>query len=466
MTEVQFADYEKAIKNEADLNNICFIFGDPYLVDIVRDKIIKLLVPEENNQFSVEKYEGDIKGTEDVCTAVFSDSFFSEKKIVVYNNPPFFGKAKNTQNAASKVKQHYEKNRSDLAAAALLNLYSGDFKDNDFFFDELKEKAKQDYFKDETYDSWLDSVIEYAKDNNLTPKDSKKETDVFVNNLEKQFPENNYLIITSEKTDKKTKIYKKLKETGLVIDCHIPDGMRKKDKEERRKAAEKVISSELLKSGRKVNIDTSAVNLLMDYSGDDLRTLSKNLNQVLTYNSGKKNVKSEDIVNILERTREDPIFVFTGAVMEKKPGDAVFFMKSLIANGYHPLQILSALSNQLIKLLAAGEFVHEYSKSYYKGMHYNQFTSEVVPEINEFDKQTANTAELFEEKGKKLKKDFYILNNKKNYYPVYLLMKSASLFTLKELSQGYIMLGELDYDIKSGADPVRSVENFLFSFLC
>jgi DNA polymerase-3 subunit delta len=466
MAEVQFADHEKVIKNGADLDNICFIFGDPYLVDIIKDKIISLLVPTEKNQFSVEKYEGDIKGAEEVCTAVFSDSFFSDKKIVVYNNPSFFGKSKNTKNSASKVKQHYEKNRPDLAAAALLNLYSNDFKGNDLFFDELKEKAKQDYFKDETYDSWLDSVIEYAKDNNFAPKDSKKETDVLIDNLDKKFPDKNYLIITSEKTDKKTKVYKKLKEKGLVIDCHLPEGMRKKDKEERRKAAEKVISAELSKSGRKVNIDVSAVNLLMDYSGDDLRTLSKNLNQVLTYNSGKKTVKSEDIVNILERTREDPIFVFTGAVMEKKTGDAVFFMKSLISNGYHPLQILSALSNQLVKLLAAGEFVHEYSKSYYKGMHYNQFTAAVVPEINEFDKQTANTAELFEEKGKKLKKDFYILNNKKNYYPVYLLMKSASLFTMKELRQGYIMLGELDYDIKNGSDPVRSVENFLFSFLC
>jgi DNA polymerase-3 subunit delta len=60
---------------------------------------------------------------------------------------------------------------------------------------------------------------------------------------------------------------------------------------------------------------------------------------------------------VLQRTRKDPIFEFTNAVADRDLSAILFFMKSLLDDGMHPLQLLAAVANQIRRLLA-GQRLH------------------------------------------------------------------------------------------------------------
>lgn len=464
MAEALFSDHEQVLSKKDGIPNILFLYGDPYLVDIVLKKAVSIILPGQNNDFAMEKYDGTIKNVDEILDIVFTFSFFSDQKVVIYNNPPFFEKNIDYKKIASKVKKEYLGNRIDLAASAFLKLGNGVDK-KEIYSDEWKNEIISKFFPAENESSWIDSIVELAKDKKLKSAGLDEESESFLKALDKELPPENYLIITGTKTDKKRKVYKKLKEKALIIDSSLPMGVRKKDKEQRESIARNLISNQLLKSGKKLTINSDAVLLLLDYSGDDLRTLSKNLNQVITYSSEKKAIGSDDIKKILKRTREDPIFSFTGAVSERKKEESFFYMDSLISSGYHPLQIFSALFNQINRLFIARDFLSSsFSNTWNVGLNYNIFTSMVIPEVNGYDENISKIIDGFEEKGRKLKGDYLLLGKSKNYYPLFLLFKNSSCFEKEHLKKAVIELYEADNLIKKGADSVKTLEGFLFRF--
>jgi DNA polymerase-3 subunit delta len=466
MTEINFFDLEKKITSLKKNSGVFYIYGDSYLCDEAKTKIIELLLSSDKNEFSVEKYDGNFKGIDEVLENVFTYSFFSDKKIVVYENPSFFETSNDKQKAFDKIKKSYSQNRLDLSASALIRMFASEFSEADSFYDELKDKIKAEFLKDQNDNSWIDQVISYAKENNVKPGGKKEESDIFLQWLDKEFPENNYLIIISSKTDKKRKIYKKINEKGEIINCLLPTGSRKADKDQREAAAKKIVSAELLKAGKNKGINSETINLLLEYSGDDLRTLVKNLDQVIIYSGSKKSISSEDVKNVLERTREDPVFAFTGAVAERNIDDALFYMYSLVSSGYHPLQILASLYNQFSNLLLASEFINNYSKNFQGKMNYNFFMDRVVPEIEDYDNDFLKKIEDLNIKKSKQDNNAYLISGtKKNYYPVYLLFNNCLKYKIDEFKNALIELGESDNEIKNGADPFKIIESFIFKVM-
>lgn len=465
MAEVLFSNHENILR-EKNLENLIFLYGDPYLTDIVKNKLIDKLLPDENREFSVEKYDGSIKNPSEIIDIVYTFSFFSDKKVVVYNNPPFFESGVNYEKLAQRAKNEYLENKIGLSASIFLKL--GNSLDSSFevFSDEWKEKIVSKFYSGETDLKWVDLIIDHAVEKKLKPGDSNEENEFFIKAIDKELPESHFLIITAPKTDKKRKIHKKLKEKALLVDCSLPSGARKKDKDEREKIARELVLNEIAKTGKNITINSDALFLLLDYSGDDLRTVSKNLNQVITYSSNKRVISGEDIKRILERTREDPVFSFTGAVAEKNLQKSLFYMNSLISSGYHPLQIFASLTGQVNKLFLARDFLSSrFSSSFSSGMNYNLFTSMVVPEINAYDDSILAALEPLKFKPKKSRNDHVILGKGKNYYPVFLLLKNASLFSKERLEKAVTDLSNGDFNIKTGADPVKVLENFIFQFL-
>jgi DNA polymerase-3 subunit delta len=465
MKETDFFDLDKKLLSLKKKSGLFYIYGDSYLCDLAKTKLIDFLLPTQKNEFSVEKYDGNFKGIDEILENVFTYSFFSNQKIVVYENPSFFENAPDQQKLLEKIKKSYNQGRLDLCAPALLRAFGHDLNNDDLFYDELGEKIKNDFLKNEDESSWIDEIISYARENNVKTGGKKEEADIFIDWLNKDFPENNYLIIISSKTDKKRKVYKKINEKGEIISCVLPSGSRKADKDKREAASKKIVLSELEKAGKNKNINSETINLILEYSGDDLRTLVKNLDQLIIYSGQKNSVSSEDVKKVLGRTREDPVFAFTGAAAERKTDDCLFYMHSLISAGYHPLQILAALYNQFSSLLQASEFFNSCSKTYSPDMKFNQFSDLIVPEIENYDNSFLKKIDDLNIKKGKQDKGYLIAGGKKSYYPVFFLFKNAFRYERKELKSALIELGEADNSIKNGAEPIKIIENFIFKFV-
>ena len=228
-------------------------------------------------------------------------------------------------------------------------------------------------------------------------------------------------------------------------------------------------------------------------TGFDLRTFSSNLEKLIDYVGERENITVEDVAAILKRTKKDPIFDLTNAVADTDIQGALFFLGSLLAAEFHPLQILAALTNQIRKLLLVKDFVQSsHGAGWHAGCPYNQFRDSVMPAIVDYDKELLqqiedwdqmvsadldlkdlDSKELESKGGKSVKKskkkamtDLLITKNPKNAYPVYQVLRKSERFSKTNLCEALEALSETDLLLKSSRQDPKLILEKLIMRIC
>ena len=293
-------------------------------------------------------------------------------------------------------------------------------------------------------------------------------SEILMTALSEKFPDNHYLIMTAAAVDKRRRLYKATEKAGLVVDCSVPQGDRQAD----RVAQEAVLKERMrsLLSKHDKMLEPSAFAALCDMTGFDIRTFQNNLNKLVDYVGDRDSITVEDISAALKRTKQDPIYVFTNALSEKDVGNVLFYMDSLLSNGYHELQLLAAAVNQVRRLLVIRNFATASAGGVWQaGMSYNTFRDRVMPLIQNHDtalkEQLADWDRSFtgdgevagESKKRPAGTDLLIAPNPNNAYPVYKLMQRAMTFSREALLDALKVLGHADEYLKSSGQPSRSI---------
>ena len=147
------------------------------------------------------------------------------------------------------------------------------------------------------------------------------------------------------------------------------------------------------------------------------------------------------------------------------------FMNSLLANGYHELQLIAASVNQIRRLLVIRQFVDDTAGSAWQAnMSYNAFRDQYMPLIQTHDKNLKEQLADWEQsllagdglEGQPKKRpavttDLLIAPNPKNAYPVYKLLQKAAKFSTSELIDALTALSQADGRLKSSGQPPRSI---------
>ncbi len=201
----------------------------------------------------------------------------------------------------------------------------------------------------------IETLKEYCEEKNLKVAKSESSAKVLQDSIEKGFPKDNHLIITTENVDKRKTLYKAIKKHGVIFDCSVPKGDRKADKAEQDLVIRQSMDT-ILKKAKKT-IEPAAVNALRNLTGFDLRTLAGNLEKLIDFTQDRKKIVLDDVNKVLKRTKTDPIYELTGAISDRNLQQALFYTSSLLANNFHPLQILAALTNQVRKLIISKDFL-------------------------------------------------------------------------------------------------------------
>ena len=242
--------------------------------------------------------------------------------------------------------------------------------------------------------------------------------------------------------------------------------------------------SEILKPNNK-EMDKGAYPALLEMTGFDLRIFCGSLEKLIDYVGKRNAITVEDVEAVLKRSKKDPIYDFTNAVADRQIEKALFFLNSLLAADFHPLQILAAVANQVRRLTLAKDFAKsQQAKGWHAGLSFNAFQQSVMPAIVAYDQEFLKILESWDNpvfssgdidkrpargKGKKKKKiqtDLLLARNPKNAYPVYQLMKKSERYSKTELLAAVGLLNETDVQLKlSGQDPKLILERFLFK-LC
>ena len=194
----------------------------------------------------------------------------------------------------------------------------------------------------------------------------------------------------------------------------------------------------------------------------------------------------EPVEQVLTRTKQDPIFEFTNAVADRNFGQAMFYLDSLMAAEFHPLQLLAALANQLRRLLIMKDFtLSPAGRGVPSGIGFDQFKGQVVPALAAFDEKlqaqgSAWAAELTpaaedevderrknsKAKTRTLPAELRLAARPASAYPLYMTFKKQARFSVGELCNGLRALNEADLRLKTDNRTPRLVIERVLMQLC
>jgi DNA polymerase-3 subunit delta len=487
MPTISYKELEKYLteRGDAPFAPVYLIFGEEMLVKGAFDTLLEALVPASKRNTNYDALDGAHENIHAVIARVNTYSLLPGTKVIALRDSRIFyaeqDKSRLLENAQKACRD------DDLKKAAghllrLMGLLNLTWEDLD------RSSRKKSLGQSDTPaedDDWLDALIAYCRENNLSVPAGADDGHILQLAVEKGFPKNNHLIITTDLADKRRALYKTLSSKGVVIDCSVPRGERRADRIAQESVLVDTMNATLAEGGKKMN--RAAYLALYEMTGFDLRTFSGNLEKLISFVGERPEITIADVESALQRTKIDPIYELTNALTDRQTEAVLVFLESVQSSGVHPLQIFSAMINQVRKLLLAKDFVESpYGRQWQASCPYDYFQKHVMPAIVEYDRQLLDhldgrqavpdkngAAPASGSGGKKTKKknakagtDLLIAKNPNNPYPIYLLLKKSERFSKEELINAFETLHTADKQLKSGSQNYKLVLEKVILSIC
>jgi len=241
----------------------------------------------------------------------------------------FFYYGENSWLAKQKIKAIKKKFQAEIDKSGhnIINIDGENISANDFFeavsasgfLASKKLLVVKNIFDNKKLNSWQDALLNFL--------DQQKDT-----------ADENYIIFwQTEKPDVRTKLYKALKKFRFV--------------EEFKNYTNAELVSWLKKQAQLKNkaLDNEAANLLISYVGNDLWSLSQEIEKLINFCSDK--ITSADIQNIVVARVDENIFALVEALGQQKKAKALKLLEEKFDNGTNAQYILSMVVRQYRLLL-------------------------------------------------------------------------------------------------------------------
>ena len=157
----------------------------------------------------------------------------------------------------------------------------------------------------------------------------------------KTLPDYVRMIFVEEEVDKRSRMYKAVKNIGRVTEFSRQD----------EKSLMRWAAGILGREGRKIK--TSDMELFLIKTGTDMGNIRMELEKLITYTMGKDVVTAEDIEEICTTRTENKIFDMVRAVTEKNQRKALDLYNDLLTLREPPMRILFLLSKQFRQMCFA-----------------------------------------------------------------------------------------------------------------
>ncbi len=493
MPEINYKELKDHIKeaNKNGFSPIYLIHGEEFLCKTVFEELLNALLSQSSSDPSLlseslnyDVIDGANENIFDAVERVNTFSFIPGRKVIAFTDSGLFHSKESHLSLIEKAKEYHE--RKDMSKASKFFLNSMSLLG--LSFDDVDKTNRSKSLKIdaiESDNSWIDDIISYCLENNISVSGSPDSTSFFLASIDKSFPEGNHMVITANLVDKRLNIYKGLNNKGIIVDCQVPKGDSKNEKSARENIIRESMHEMLTKSGKTINND--AYQAMYEKTGFDLRTFLNNLEKLINYTDKRKEITVEDVESVLKRTKLDPIYELTNAVAGRNTADSLFYLDSLLYSGIHPLQALSAIINQIRKIICIKGFTNSsYSKFWEAGFSYPHFISVTIPAIDKYEEALLNHIECRDrslsdeqydeteqdQKKKAAKKksrpvtDLLIAKNSKSPYPVWELIKKSENFSMDELLFAFECLKKADLHLKSSGQDPKTVLEYVILNIC
>lgn len=454
--------------------SVTLVCGEEMLCKKAYEGILDVLMPQAERALGLERFDGGDDTIGGVLSSMNTYALLSGTKVVVLQDARLFYSAKAQQGLREKMVQAAQSGDMKKASRPFCNLMAlVGLTFEDLATPALRNKVVDDV--DGEPAAWFSQLMDHCRENGLRIPDKRDDADLLQAAMDKGFPDGHRLVITTDIVDRRKTLFKAIDATGLVVDCTVPKGETRADRMAQETVMRAAMDEALTQAAKRMAMD--ARQRLMQWTGFDLRTLAGNLEKLISFVGDRKTISDTDVATVLQRTRKDPIFEFTNAVADRDLSTILFFMKSLLDDGLHPLQLLAAVANQIRRLLLAKDFiVRDRGRSWSARMTFPQFKAGPFKAVQADDGTSATLTKAWDSilnpsaEGKKRKKpassDLVLAKNPKSPFPVFQTLKKADNFSLEALKWAIINLSETDLRMKStGQDPRLLLEAFLIG-LC
>ncbi|MBF0101524.1 MAG: hypothetical protein HQK77_11515 [Desulfobacterales bacterium] len=467
MTEFRYKEWtqvlEKANQNQ-NVTSITYpiylIWGDEFLCKQAIQKIIDILLTENEQRWNVQQLDGDTANIRDIIEQLNTYSFLDGFQVIVLHQARVLESRADDTDIFEKITKAVE-NKEIKNAAKYFGawLCQNTINLEDIHIEQIQlPEVVMDTITKET----LEELIDYLKEHPALVAAKQDDAEWLSNAFIHGFAPKHILMMTTDTAQKQKNVYKAINTKGVIIDCQVPKGDSKADRN-----AQEIVLKERIQQLLKINhkqINPDAYQALCEITGFNLRIFESNIEKLISYIGDRQSITKQDIIQLLQRTKKDPLFELTGAIGDRQVELSLFYLSSLLSNGFYPLQIVSAIANQLRKLLLIKDFMNSpLGKAWYKGMSYPDFEQQVVPAIQTYDQsvlehvdashcvlQMNKTGSFIKKKlSQKMLGDCLIGFNRKSWYPIYQLMLRSERFTQQELIHAYLELQHVDVKLKS-----------------
>ena len=447
---------------------VYLIYGEDLLTKSAFELLLNTLIPASERSINYEPMDGTHENIHEVIGRVNTFSLLAGTKVVALRESKIFYARRDKDQLLENAKRAYEDENIKKAAGHLLNLMAIlnlSFEDMD---KPSRNKSLGTGHASGSDDLWLDETIAYCQQHDLAVPIARDDCRSLQQAVEKGFPQSNHLIITTDTVDKRRGLFKTISSRGMIVDCSVPKGARRADQIAQESVLVEKMNSILTESGK--TMDQATYLALYEMTGFDLRTFRNNLDKLISWVGDRIEITIKDVEAVLERTKKDPIYELTNAVADRNADSALFLLESILSSGVHPLQVLTALVNQIRRLLLAKGFLKSpQGKIWQSACPYSYFQKQILPAIVEYDRNLTSRLEnwqtmLTPETSKRSKKtknkattDLLIAKNPKNPYPIYLLLKKADRFSQDLLSSAFEIMYEADKRLKTSTQSPKLV---------
>lgn len=479
MSEINYKNSNDYIA-QIDINQLApvyLIYGEEYLYKSVFKALLDKIIPKEKRSFGYEPADSESESISDVIEKLNTFSLMSGKKVVSLCDSKIFYSKRDDAAILTKVKSAFDNEDKTKASKYLISLLSVTGLDFEGILTEKGKKAIKFHESFGNDDSWLKDIVSFSQAQQLNIPESTDNAKILKAAVENGFPDDHHLIITADLIDKRKSLFNTIKSTGVIINCSVPKGDRKADKDQQNEVLRENTNIILSKAGKQ--IEPAAYQYLYEMTGFDLRTFTGNLEKLVGYTGQNNRITLNDAKSLLRRTKQDPIYELSGAIAERNLEKSLFFTGTLLKNSIYPLQILATIVNQIRRLLIAKDFITTIPKGKWRnGIDYNSFRASVMPLIKERDTLIVDKIEerekrfivgdQSEKKGrkKKITTDIILAKNPNSPYPVYLLIRNSERYSLDELVMSLDTLKNADRRLKSTGEEARLILDDLIIKIC
>lgn len=160
-----------------------------------------------------------------------------------------------------------------------------------------------------------------------------------------QIPETTCIIFVESDVDKRSRMFKKVKELGYVCEMERQDGAQ----------LSKWAGTILAREGKKITGNT--MELFLNMTGDDMENIRMELEKLISFTLGREVIAADDVEAICTVRVTNKIFDMVTAMVNRQTRKAMDLYEDLLTLKEPPMRILFLIARQFNQLLQAKELM-------------------------------------------------------------------------------------------------------------